>query len=162
MDVYIGFGLLSAGIVVLVFMLLDGWLKKRDAKMAEISSMSDKTLEEPEFTIPVSHNEFTEVHGNFEDQLQPSLIQHPFYDDEIANEKPVSGLTEFCENDFSVEPLPEESIEMPVEEEDHFPVAATVAPEKNKLQSDSRLKKVFFTPPNLLVLSVMAKRDTLF
>ena len=51
MDVYIGFGLLSAAFVVLVFVIFDSWFKTRNAGMAEMAESHDKSMEDPEFVV---------------------------------------------------------------------------------------------------------------
>ncbi len=80
MDVYIGLGLLSAGIVVLAFMILDSWLKNRNLRLAELSGLRDKTIEETEFTVSVDRNE-----------LQEDIIE------EVSASRPVSQQTKLSD-----------------------------------------------------------------
>ncbi len=151
MDVYIGFGLLSAGTVVLIFMLFDGWLKKRDAKivqMAQIARMPDKTLEEPELLF--SDNVAVEPLEPWNDIL-----------DSIDHSVNRSWEREDDKQTVGAESLIEDNSDPSIPEDD-FSSAPVSSPEKNQQLTQLRQERNVFTPPNLLVLSVMAKKDNLF
>ncbi len=138
MDVYIGLGLLSAGVVVLVFMIFDGWVKNRNARMSDMSGLHNKTIENPEFTLGESRH----VHV-------PRMV---------TRDPEHSGLTDLCEEDHASSPpeiFPEENIEQPAPREE---IMRSYTVQKK----DPLPEKSIVMPPNLLVLSVMAKKNGRF
>ncbi|HSW69267.1 MAG TPA: cell division protein ZipA C-terminal FtsZ-binding domain-containing protein [Gammaproteobacteria bacterium] len=159
MDVYIGFGLLAAGIVVLIFMIFDGWLKNRNARMTEMSGLHDKTSEDPEFTVGADDHD---LHENFIENVSLNRASY--------NETRDSGLADLCEG--QLEPAKDVRIDWTDEEETPVP-SETV---QSKLNFSEELheegptlhthrvipEKNMGLPPDLLVLSVMAKNENRF
>ncbi len=177
MDVYIGFGLLSAGIVVLVFMIFDGWLKSRNVKMAELSGLRNKT-EEPEYNLNSEHQE---LHEGFIDDIDCVSPSRVIYDSSVKTHD--NGLADLCEGDLGSPHIKEETqidfgdeISMPfmtgqVETESLFPNETTgeirkphpqAVAKTNEVLSASTSEDKSLFPPNLLVLSMMAKKDCRF
>jgi cell division protein ZipA len=175
MDVYIGFGLLSAGIVVVVFMIFDGWRKSRNSSMAELSGLHDKTMEDPEFIVNAEGRELQESFIESDD-VAVSRTMHG-----IPHELKHAGLADLCDGNLEPEPfeptmqfdLADEDMPMmsqplesrpeafePITEEKRKPHPQTVEKTKEVLAAAHERNPIM--PANLLVLSVMAKKDGRF
>ena len=46
MDVYVGLGLLAAGVVIVGFLMLDNWLKKRNVQINQLSGIQNSSRNE--------------------------------------------------------------------------------------------------------------------
>lgn len=165
MDVYIGFGLLSAGVVVVVFMIFDGWLKNRNLSHSKLSGLNDRTSEDPDFAI---NNDLQE---NFIENIENISPARVIYD--FSNETKHSELADLCDGNLKPEAYidnmhqAEEDmhesqtlISEQIIEEERKPHPQTVA-KTNEVFSAAHEKNKLF-PPNLLILSIMAKKDSRF
>jgi cell division protein ZipA len=159
MDVYIGFGLLSAAVIVVVFVLFDAWLKKRN----QDSSVRDNTMEDPEFSVD------SDTHG-----LSARILENvsiPEEDYEMSSGVTKSRLVDLCNenpdrksyrfNPADVDNFSDEPVSRVEEVEKERIAHPKTIEKKNAVLSASQEKSMTF-PPNLLVLSVMAERDTRF
>lgn len=141
MDVYIGFGLLSAGIVVVFGILFDNWLKRRNAKLSELAA----------------------IYENREiDDIETLSVSRVTYD--IPRTNRYSELADLCDTEKNSEPSFEEhetiqKIKEPVDEI-RKPHPKTVEKTNEVLSAAHEKSKVM--PANLLVLSIMAKKENRF
>lgn len=154
MDVYIGFGLLSAAIVVVVCMFFDNWLKNRNTKLTELSGLQD------------SGPEIESI-----DNISISRIAY-----DVSAETEHSELVDLCEGHSNVEPsvenvsfnvtsrhedMPDLSQHVkPVRDEIRKPHPKTVEKKNEVISAAHEKSKVM--PANLLILSVMAKKEGRF
>lgn len=141
MDVYIGFGLLSAGVVVLVFMLIDSWFKGRSKqRMATRSSanLSDSNhhqpMDEADFLLG-AEDEIIAVRSYNRSSDVSTLDNMPNFASQNSEEWVEAGVAPVMKSTVTMQPKK----------------IADVAPEKQMR-----------TPPNLLVMSVMARLGTHF
>ncbi len=142
MDVYIGFGLLSAGIVVVLGLFFDSWFKKRQTKLTEFSAMYD--------------------HQREMEPIDNLSLERITYD--IARHKRDSELRYFSDADLVPEPSAEEyddrpKISQPVEE---IRKAHPKTVEKTNEVLSAAHEKNKAMPANLLILSVMANKGSRF
>ncbi|HSW94008.1 MAG TPA: cell division protein ZipA [Gammaproteobacteria bacterium] len=166
MDVYIGLGLLSAGIVVVFFVVFDAWLKKRKM-MPDRSGWRKRTKDDPEFgmnenlnglsgrildnvTLPEATYEMSR--GVESSELADLCNSHTDADTSKKNERPLNASDN--------EPVNAFASSEPVVNEKRVPHPKTIA-KKNAVLSSTE-ENTPSLPPNLLVLSVMARRDTRF
>ena len=153
MDVYVGLGLLAAGVVIVGFLMLDNWLKKRNVQINQLSGIQNSSRNEPEFNVCSTRHEF---HDKF---LENVSIPRDEY--EKAFGTPTSELADLCDNpassrtmtydspgDWTSEARVVASWDDPVYQERKAPMPTA---ERNPV-----------APANLLVLSVMAKPEARF
>jgi cell division protein ZipA len=162
MDVYIGFGLLSAAVVVVVFIAFDTWLKKRNSG----TGLRDRNKDDDtEFSMHSSSHHLPEH------LLDNVSIPEANY--EMSSGVRNSELIDLCKRDDSellaknrqFSALDEGSSDLFDPTEESVGVSRVAHPQtiekKNAVLAASHEKTMVF-PPNLLVLSVMAQRDTRF
>lgn len=162
MDVYIGFGLLSAGVVIVVCMFFDGWLKRRNPRRSELQT---QRLKDPEFAM---HSD-DDLPGNLIDNIDTISASYVTYD--VSNKTNSSGLADLCEGDLEKKSVVENT-QFDLGEEDVSPAVERIdqTPRKAHPQTIERTNEVLSAtherskalPPNLLVLSVMAKKGSRF
>ncbi len=141
MDVYLGFGLLSAAIVVLIFIVFDHWYKSKKNCMAEMTGFNEKNADDSEFVLGHDSNELTHLDMR-DDHLENTVTSthHAFIETPVEIDEPASTLTDFSENETPHEMAePEAVIEKPVK------------PVHSAASQDS-----------LLIMSVMAKPNNRF
>jgi cell division protein ZipA len=149
MDVYVGFGLLSAAVVVLVFVFFDSWFRARNAGMAELTGLNDKSLDDPEFVLSAESNELAdlELHGS------TARASEFVRDDDVSE-----ILTDVHYSSSELDNLYE--MEEFNEEVNHT-VEQAIA-DNTAMTDEASIDTVPSAPENLLVLSVMAKPDSRF
>jgi len=161
MDVYIGFGLLSAAAVVVVFIAFDAWLKKRNTR----TGLRDRNKDDTEFSV------HSDSHHLPEHLLDNVTIPEANY--EMSAGVHDLELADLCNKDDSG--VISKNRRFNASDEDTHdvfdPLEEWVGPsrvahpqtveKKNAVLAASHEKTMVF-PPNLLVLSVMAQRDTRF
>lgn len=167
MDVYIGFGLLSAGVVVVFFVLFDAWLKKRKMMPKDMSGWRKKTKDDPEFgmdddvnglsgrildNVSIPEATYEMSRGVEQSELAELCNVHADPDVSIQNERPFNASDDEAVNVFASRE--------PAINEKRVPHPKTI--EKKNAVLSSADEKMASLPPNLLVLSVMAQRDTRF
>jgi cell division protein ZipA len=159
MDVYIGFGLLSAAVVVLVFVIFDSWFKSRNPRMAEMTGPNDRSGDDPDFSMHADPNEIThlEIHGSIVNR--PISREHPQHtvSEAVVEMRHSPELADLCEGDFPVEHF--------VEEDSEAPSLHVVNNKDNRVDAEEIQNPQPVAPPSddsLLILSVMAKPNTRF
>ncbi len=158
MDVYIGFGLLSAAIVVLVFVIFDSWFKSRNPRMAEMTGSNDRSGDDPDFSMHADANEVTHL------EIHDSIVERPISreDRHTISETVVEmhhspELADLCEGDFPVEHFVEEDLDAPS--------LHLVKNKNNRIDAEEMQNTQPVSEPTqegLLILSVMAKPNTRF
>ena len=97
MDVYVGFGLLSAAVVVLLFIVFDTWFKSRQTRMAEMITSEESITEDSEFMSESESHDLAhfEIHENsMEDERHPIDIDHPTDEEHFMSDEKLSHLRE--------------------------------------------------------------------
>ncbi len=157
MDVYIGFGLLSAAVVVLVFVIFDSWFKSRNPRMAEMTELNDRS-DDPDFSMQSEANELNQL------EIHDSIVDRPILPhDQLDIEESMvemhhsSELADLCEGDLDF---------------DEVHSANADAPTLHLVKEEAEPKPMQYKPntepqatskqDGLLILSVMAKPNTRF
>lgn len=168
MDVYLGFGLLSAGVVVVVCMFFDGWLKRRNPRKSQFQDNNNR-FRDPEFGLNTDDSELNEHFNDDMDSVSPSYVVY-----DVSHKTKSSSLADLCDSKLEVNTIldkkqyavAEEDVSLTpsmVEQRDDAPKQFYSKPiEKNKEVYSDNQEKNKAMPANLLILSIMAKKGNRF
>lgn len=159
MDVYVGFGLLSAAVVVLLFIFFDSWFKSKRTRMAEMIASDDATSDDPEFNLDNDSNDLAhfEIHDNLaEDNIVIKEPEHPV-SDSIEEVEHTAEIIDLYEDDS------EEEMNLNSNPYHHETNLHESEDESDKVVRDAnKSPNVAPVHDSLLILSVMAKPNCRF